>query len=408
MPDSLSWSDDLAHEQSGSQVDVAGVMSPDTPFLHSCPDLSPSSNTSLPVQEVDMARTKQTAQVDPSDPKHARPFYVSASELTPYNPDTYAELVRDAEEATSAERTVSEADQPEAEMSGQSNTEAEQAEAGTPSEMAEEAEEAEMAAGDGIADPTLITIEGNWFNYLVANTKAFKKSLRLGSGYRIKIPTPSLTICEGCIPVYAAMLEAGVRFPLHPFIAELLRAYDLGIAQLTPNSWHNVVSFLAVCELNGVPASVNAFIAIHNLLIAPKSREGCCLLSNKSEYVTAYNKPSKYKNWRSRFIYIKCSDSQEVERLSRWNPTPNFFGRSSIPPRLSSEEWDFVDAHFHVPKGEEMRRRRIALPKHWLPDPDYFKDSVFLAAVGLSSHMDKGSSAVWNLCSVHLSNDTSA
>lgn len=51
-----------------------------------------------------------------------------------------------------------------------------------------------------------------------------------GGDYTVQTPTP------GAIAVYELYLKNGLRFPLHPFIPELLRAYKIALCQLMPNA----------------------------------------------------------------------------------------------------------------------------------------------------------------------------
>lgn len=46
-----------------------------------------------------------------------------------------------------------------------------------------------------------------------------------------------LTPPPGCTAVYYKSMEMGLRFPLTPFVKELLNAHNLTISQISPNSW---------------------------------------------------------------------------------------------------------------------------------------------------------------------------
>ncbi len=72
-------------------------------------------------------------------------------------------------------------------------------------------------------------------------------------GDRITRPPP------GQIGVYLETLWAGLRFPLHEFVNELLVTYQLVPAQLAPNAWRTIIGFLSLCLLHGIPSSVNVF-----------------------------------------------------------------------------------------------------------------------------------------------------
>ena len=61
------------------------------------------------------------------------------------------------------------------------------------------------------------------------------------------------------VAVYVAHLDCGLRFPLHPFIQEVLEHYQLGIAQLTPPSYRLLCGFLMICQLGHILPSISLF-----------------------------------------------------------------------------------------------------------------------------------------------------
>jgi hypothetical protein len=76
----------------------------------------------------------------------------------------------------------------------------------------------------------------------------YKPSCAGGDGRACKAP-PHL---EGCICVYEAALDGGMRVPRHPFYSKLLRHYGLAPSQLTPNSWWYMAAFIVLCSDAGL------------------------------------------------------------------------------------------------------------------------------------------------------------
>ncbi|KAL6841144.1 hypothetical protein ACP4OV_029113 [Aristida adscensionis] len=77
---------------------------------------------------------------------------------------------------------------------------------------------------------------------------------RFGPGATASTAPPA-----GAISVYAAALEAGLRFPLHNFYVRLLRHYRLAPSQLAPNSWSYMAAFVILCQDAGVEPLVSVF-----------------------------------------------------------------------------------------------------------------------------------------------------
>jgi len=70
--------------------------------------------------------------------------------------------------------------------------------------------------------------------------------------YRVIAPSPTDTVNNpppGCVAVYLEALELGLRFPLPKIVMDILRTYEVAIAQLVPNAWASILSFAATCKL---------------------------------------------------------------------------------------------------------------------------------------------------------------
>ena len=106
--------------------------------------------------------------------------------------------------------------------------------------------------------------------------------------------------------------------------------------------------------------------------------------------MTAYQKPSKWRDWRDRFLYVRVNDNPDlVAELSTINTSPYHCLPSATLPPLRPEEWDVVNNCFRMTRID-LGYGQIPVPAHWLPKYEYFSNLVFLSAVGLSREMDKG------------------
>ena len=106
--------------------------------------------------------------------------------------------------------------------------------------------------------------------------------------------------------------------------------------------------------------------------------------------MTAYQKPTKWRDWRDRFLYVKINDNPDfVAELSRLNTSPYHCLPSATLPPLKPEEWDVVNNFFKV-KKIDLGYGQIPVPSHWLPKYEFFSNPTFLSVVGLSREIDKG------------------
>ena len=99
---------------------------------------------------------------------------------------------------------------------------------------------------------------------------------------------------KGHFLVYKLVLDVGLRFPFHDFIEQVLRHYNIGHNQFVPNVLHNILTFIAVCELCDLALSLSAFIHIHYVYKVPKTVYGDWFrVCNRTGLNTAWDKPSK-------------------------------------------------------------------------------------------------------------------
>lgn len=70
--------------------------------------------------------------------------------------------------------------------------------------------------------------------------------------YEIELPEPDARIDDpppGRLGVYEDSFEVELRFPLHPSVLELLRAFGIPLSVLIPNSIRHIIGFLGLCFL---------------------------------------------------------------------------------------------------------------------------------------------------------------
>ncbi|XP_056698996.1 uncharacterized protein [Spinacia oleracea] len=197
-------------------------------------------------------------------------------------------------------------------------------------------------------------------------------------------------LAEGEFPVYAASIKLGMRFPPHPFVVEVLDGFNIGVAQLTPNSWADIFGYIAKCALNDVEPSFNAFLHLVSLSRSPSAAKGWFNLSSRGTYQTVVGKLSKWHMWRKRWVVFYTDDQEMYERMSRWNCDANFMDRDEPLPPLTAEEWDQIMVLFRANTYHLTVDKSFHVPAEWLPHISQFRNEAFLAAVGLGYSMTRG------------------
>lgn len=127
-------------------------------------------------------------------------------------------------------------------------------------------------------------------------------------GYSFVIPDEKATILSapwGQFVVYKLALDVGLRFPLHDFVEIVLRHYNIDHNQLVPNACHNILTFIAICELRDLTLSLPTFTHIHYVYKAPMTMDGAWFsICNRAGFITAWDKPSKMHEWKADFIFV--------------------------------------------------------------------------------------------------------
>ncbi|KAK4438488.1 hypothetical protein Salat_0183100, partial [Sesamum alatum] len=110
----------------------------------------------------------------------------------------------------------------------------------------------------------------------------------------------------GCLTVYAAQCVCGLRFPLHPFLVDLLVVLGIPPSQLNPNSYRLVVGFLLCCQLYHIDPSVENFLGV----FAPRLTPGECFFhfSPRPGLLFIHDKPFSYGAWKNRFFFVRKAE----------------------------------------------------------------------------------------------------
>ncbi len=150
----------------------------------------------------------------------------------------------------------------------------------------------------------------------------------------------------GRIGVYREALWAGLRFPLHGFLNELLTEYQLVPAQLAPNAWRTIVGFLSLCLLHGIPTSVNVFRRLFMLKSNPGDGEWL-YVALRSGRPLFHGAPSSIHDWKKKFFFLGSERTWGFD--PRWRPS--LLKAINKMPRLSTREQKVLDAIRRLENG---------------------------------------------------------
>ena len=143
----------------------------------------------------------------------------------------------------------------------------------------------------------------------------FKDRFQFPARVRVHWPSDEDRACHffpGKICFYEAAFSCGLRFPVHPFIMELLDHFGIAPGQLMPNSWRIAVNYMEVW-LATVGDMIKVGELIHMYRLKESKEYGYYELvpwERKTRIVKGL--PSSFRYWKSRFFFVSGDDFETL------------------------------------------------------------------------------------------------
>jgi hypothetical protein len=67
------------------------------------------------------------------------------------------------------------------------------------------------------------------------------------------------------VVIFCDLLYAGLRFPLHPTVVDILRYFDIYLHQLTPNTIIRLSVYMWICRTTKIKPSTEGFASAHQV-----------------------------------------------------------------------------------------------------------------------------------------------
>ncbi|XP_057247061.1 uncharacterized protein LOC130589645 [Beta vulgaris subsp. vulgaris] len=130
--------------------------------------------------------------------------------------------------------------------------------------------------------------------------------------YRLIVPSEGSIITDcppGHVAVYTHHFEFGLRFPLDSFLVEILNAFNVCLAQLTPLAVRNLIAYIWVIRFLDFPPTLNLFRHLHWLKKNGSSRlAGWWSLMTADKKMTVQPKMTSLKGWQDAFFWVRVPD----------------------------------------------------------------------------------------------------
>ena len=141
-----------------------------------------------------------------------------------------------------------------------------------------------------------------------------KKLLRFGGEETTPKPEKDEVV------IFKSFLKAGLRFPVHEIVAEILKRFGIYLHQLTPNAIVRLSIYIWALRSQAVEPFADSFCRVHELHYQTKARKDG-LHENFGCYNFAYRKTAKFPvisyrskwpaGWKSEWFYVKVDEDKE-------------------------------------------------------------------------------------------------
>uniref|UniRef100_A0A2N9J0S8 Transposase (putative) gypsy type domain-containing protein n=1 Tax=Fagus sylvatica TaxID=28930 RepID=A0A2N9J0S8_FAGSY len=139
-----------------------------------------------------------------------------------------------------------------------------------------------------------------------------------------RIPDPDERACcpkyEGDVAFYEVDLRAGLRFPVQPFVRELLDFLSLAPGQVNPNGWHTIISCMVMWRVNSngeEDLTVDEFLFCYEPVQIALSRGFWTFKNRDANSRVVQGLPSSDRIWKDGYFFV-CGDNWE--RLPQEDP----------------------------------------------------------------------------------------
>ena len=164
--------------------------------------------------------------------------------------------------------------------------------------------------------------------------KRFRDRFQFPEETRVHLPRKGEKSCaftHGEVCFYEAAFLCGLRFPVHPFLMELLHHLNIAPRQLMPNSWRIVISCMVIWTIiaDGDMITLNEFVYL-NCLKESKEFGYYELVPWDKRSQLIVDLPSSFHYWKSRYFFMS-GDSWETFSNDFWGDVPWLLRRWETP-----------------------------------------------------------------------------
>ena len=162
----------------------------------------------------------------------------------------------------------------------------------------------------------------------------FRDRFQFPDETRARLPRKGEKACafaHGEIWFYEAAFSCGLRFPVHPFIMELLDHLQIAPGQFMPNSWRIVIRCMVIWTTiaDGDMITLNEFTYLYRLKESKEFGYYEFVPWDRRSHLVV-DLPSSFRYWKSRYFFVS-GDGWETLSDDFWGNVPRLLRRWETP-----------------------------------------------------------------------------
>ena len=162
----------------------------------------------------------------------------------------------------------------------------------------------------------------------------FRDRFQLLDEARIRLPYPDEKACAfnpGEVCFYKAAFLSGLKFPVHPFVMELLHHLGIAPRKLMPNSWRIIISCMEIWMIMIEGDMIRPDDPLYWYHLKESKEFGYYELvpwDRKARLIG--NLPWSFRNWKSRYFFVSGEDWETLSD-DFWGDVPRLQHRWGTP-----------------------------------------------------------------------------
>ncbi|KAL4578389.1 hypothetical protein LXL04_014512 [Taraxacum kok-saghyz] len=136
------------------------------------------------------------------------------------------------------------------------------------------------------------------------NLDEIRENFKISPSLQLILPTDNQTIKtppKGFVGIYHQFLKAGLRFPVFAFLKTVLQHYNIHIAQLAPNSFRKIISFVMLSRALGVIPSLTLF---RHFFVTLVTGDWVTFTRRQGLDDICDGLPTSIKRWKPEFLFV--------------------------------------------------------------------------------------------------------